>query len=92
MATLTLKNLPEDLLDRLRKRASDERRSLNQEVIHLLEQFLLADEKNVRLREDKQRQVEAWRQIAGRWKSSQTAEEEIREIYSARTPGRDVNL
>ncbi len=92
MATLTLKNLPEKLLRYLRKRAADERRSLNQEVIHLLEQTLLAAEKSDQLTESAERQMEAWRRICGRWQSHQTAAEEIREIYSARTRGRDVRL
>lgn len=37
MATLNLKNFPEPLYERLRERARQERRSLAQEVIHLLE-------------------------------------------------------
>lgn len=37
MASLTIKGIPDDLLDRLRKRAEQHRRSLNGEVLHLLE-------------------------------------------------------
>jgi plasmid stability protein len=37
MATLTIKNLPQPLLDRLRARAGRHRRSLNREVITCLE-------------------------------------------------------
>jgi plasmid stability protein len=38
MATLNLKNFPDPLYERLRDRARQQRRSLAQEVIHLLEQ------------------------------------------------------
>jgi len=38
MATLTLKNVPEDLVRRLKTQAAQHRRSLNQEVITCLEQ------------------------------------------------------
>ena len=38
MATLNLKNFPDPLYERLQVRARQERRSLAQEVIHLLEQ------------------------------------------------------
>jgi plasmid stability protein len=38
MATLNLKNFPDPLYERLQDRARRERRSLAQEVIHLLEQ------------------------------------------------------
>lgn len=92
MATLTLKNIPESLLEHLRKRASDERRSLNQEVIHLLEQILIAAEISNQPKEALQRQVEAWHRIAGRWRSQQTVADEIQQIYSTRTRGRDVTL
>ena len=38
MATLTLKGIPDDLLERLRKRAELHRRSLNGEALFVLEQ------------------------------------------------------
>ena len=37
MPSLTLKGIPDDLLEALRKLASQQRRSLNSQVIHLLE-------------------------------------------------------
>lgn len=37
MASLTIKGIPDDLLDHLRRRAEQHRRSLNSEVLHLLE-------------------------------------------------------
>ena len=40
MATLNLKNFPDPLYERLQDRARQERRSLAQEVIHLLEQAI----------------------------------------------------
>jgi len=41
MATLTLKNIPDELYERLRERAAAHRRSINGEMIHCLEQALL---------------------------------------------------
>ena len=38
MATLNIKNFPEDLYERLQQRAESEHRSLAQQVIHLLEE------------------------------------------------------
>ncbi len=40
MATITLKNIPDDLYERLRRRASTHRRSINSEMIHCLEEAL----------------------------------------------------
>ena len=42
MATLTIKNLPDDLYERLKQTASQHRRSINGEVIVCLERSLLA--------------------------------------------------
>jgi plasmid stability protein len=44
VASLTLKNLPDDLLQALRKAADRDRRSLTQEIIHLLEVALRGGE------------------------------------------------
>jgi plasmid stability protein len=40
MATLNLKNFPDSLYQRLQERARQERRSLAQEIIHLLERAI----------------------------------------------------
>lgn len=40
MATITLKNLPDDLRIRLKERAAQNRRSLNSEVIACLEEMV----------------------------------------------------
>ena len=38
MANLTIKNMPDDLYDQLRRKAMEDRRSMNSEAIFLLEQ------------------------------------------------------
>jgi len=88
MASVTIKNVPEKLLGRLRRRARDERRSLNKQIIHLLEWSLEQGSGPDDVRVDARRQVEAWRKLAGRWRSDLTAQEEIRSIRKARTPAR----
>ena len=90
MASLTLKNVPEPMLTRLRARAQEERRSLNQEALYLLEEALRTEGTSAELRA--QAQVASWRALAGRWRSKRPVHEEIREIYAARTRGRTVHL
>jgi len=85
MPTLTIRDLPPEVLDRLRRRAAEERRSLNQEAIYLLD-FALRTEMF-----SPSAQAEAWIRLA-RWKSSRSAKQEIAEIYAARTRGRPVKL
>jgi plasmid stability protein len=90
MSALTLKSIPPELLQRLRERAVRDRRSLNREVLVLLEQALAASPATV---EDRVRaQVDAWIALAGEWRSDRAATDEIEEIYASRTPGREVRL
>lgn len=92
MSSLTLKNVPEALLDELRERATSERRSLNQEALHLLEEALWRSPREASIDDEIRLQVEEWSKLAGRWKSDLPVEEEIAQILGSRTGGRPVDL
>lgn len=89
MPSITLKDVPEELLVRLRRVAGSARRSLNQQALILIEGGLDGVET---AEERAQRQIDAWRRLAGTWQSNETFEDEVDAIYAARTPGRDVDL
>lgn len=89
MSSITLKDVPEELLARLRKAAARDRRSLNQEALVLIEGGLDAQET---AEERAQRQIAAWRSLAGGWASNEPFEDEVAAIYAARSAGRDVIL
>ena len=69
MASISLKNLPDELLDRVRARAAADRRSMTQEIVYLLERALAApdDTLETRQRQEAALQAEAWSRLAGRW-------------------------
>jgi plasmid stability protein len=94
MASLTLENLPEDLLRDLREAASEDRRSLSQETVHLLESALRSRVKRAASTSagstDVDRQLAAWRELAGKWESEVDRETEIECIMERRTGGREV--
>lgn len=92
MPSLTLKNVPEPLLDKLRDRASSDRRSLNQEVLYLLEEALWRSPRDASIEEEIRAQVEVWSRLAGRWKSDLPVDEEIAQILGSRTGGRQIDL
>jgi plasmid stability protein len=93
MAALTLKNIPEELLEKLRIRAEQDRRSLTQEILYILEQAVVSGKADPYPSLDEAlRQADAWTRLAGSWISDRPVEEEIREIYDRRTEGRDVHL
>ena len=94
MASITIEGIPERLLARLRKRAAMEGRSMNKEIIRLLDPSLPAQ----RTYPAEQRrtlavtQAEAWSRLGGRWISDVPVEDEVGGIYSARSGGREVEL
>ena len=93
MAALTLKNLPDDLLRELRAAADHDRRSLNQQVIHLLDLALrTAPRRALTPRAEMDAQVAAWRRLAGRWQSDEDRDAEAKRIAGRRSPGRKVAL
>lgn len=93
MAALTLKNLPDDLLRELRAAADHDRRSLNQQVIHLLDAALRAAPRRAAApRPEVDAQVAAWRRLAGRWQSDEDRATEAKRIAGRRRSGRKVAL
>jgi len=89
MPSLTIRNVPEELLERLRARAEADRRSLTQEVIHLLENALRAGGATTSAADA---QADAWAALGGRWQSDESKRREISSIYRKRTRGRKIDL
>lgn len=93
MASLTLKNLPDELLGALRDAAEKERRSLTQEIIHLLERAVRErGERPLSPRPDVLGQLAAWRRLAGQWESEVAPAIETERVMKRRTSGRRVDL
>jgi plasmid stability protein len=93
MASLTLKNLPDDLLNALRDAARNDRRSLTQEIIHLLDCALHGRaERPARPAANVDAQLAAWRKLAGRWQSDVDRATEAEQLMDRRTSGREVDL
>ena len=93
MATVTIRKFPDRLLDQLRTRAKSARRSATQEMLATLEASFsdqLTDLSGNR--DEADRQAEAWTELAAKWKSDLTLQEEINRLYKARSRGRKVNL
>jgi hypothetical protein len=91
MAALTLKNVPEELMSALRAAAEHDRRSLNQQIIHLLEAAIRNRGHGDALSPTEvQAQLAAWREMAGTWRSDVELEEEIARTVGRRTRGRKV--
>ena len=74
MASITLKNISEPLLERIKVHAARDKRSLNREILWLLEQAVLSSQRDPITTGMQQRdaQLAAWQQLAGRWQGSAT--------------------
>ncbi len=93
MASLTLKNLPDDLLRALRRAAQKDHRSLTREIIHRLESSLRGRGEHPTPRSrDASAQVAAWRKLAGKWKSDADRDTESDRLVGRRTSGREVHF
>lgn len=96
MSSLTLKNLPVDLLERLRLRARQQRRSLNSEAVLLLEQAVSGDPGDSPAQAgamERDAQLAAWARLSGRWPGGDAALAAMAaDIEASRTLGREIDL
>lgn len=96
MANLTLRSIPETTLSELRTRAASNHRSLNGEILAIIDITLsgnLPTWATSALREDPvERQKLAILNAAGGWQDSRSEREIIADIESHRTKGRKVLL
>jgi plasmid stability protein len=92
MSNLTLRNIPEIVLDKIRILSEIERRSLNSEMLFIIEDGLSSQEKKRRRVIDKDTQISLWKEIAGSWIDDRSTGEIVGDIYTNRSQGRDIDL
>ena len=92
---LTIRNIPEDVINKIRTLSSLEKRSLNNQILILLEKGL---HENVQQHTDqsgyisKETQLTIWKRLSGQWLDNRETEEIIDDIYSQRTHGHEYEL
>lgn len=87
MPSITIENIPSELLARLRQHAARHRRSVNEEIVHLLDRALsgaITGRDEAEGTRGVEAQVHAWRSLAGRWESEAGPAREVEQIYAAR--------
>ena len=96
MASLTLRDIPGEMLDKIRLLSERERRSLNKQFLVIVEDGLKSHTAALEHRRDSgptaSLQVSLWRDIAGKWQDERATDEIITDIRRHRTVGRDVRL
>ena len=91
---ITVRNIPEEIIAKIRTLSRVEKRSINNEILMILEKGL-----NDKLRQmatsksyiSRELQIDIWRSLSARWKE-EDSEDIVRDIYEKRSLGREVDL
>ena len=88
---LTIRNIPEEVINSIKKKAAKNRRSLNSEILILLERSLkeITKEKEIEIAKN---QMSALNEFVGKWNDDRSTKDIIADIYESRTVGSDVVL
>ena len=95
MKSITVRNIPDELLNRLRTLSIIEKRSLNNEILIVLEKGLAKETEfktNFKNHLSMETQIKIWQNLSGQWKDNRSTDEIIRDIVDSRSEGRSVDL
>ena len=96
MANITVRNIPDSVFEKIRFLSEVDRRSLNSEILVVIEKGTRELEKELpqmRHKISAEAQVALWNELCGTWKDSKKSKEQtIKEIYDTRSLGREVKL
>ena len=95
MANITIRNIPDDVFSVIKKLSDLERRSINNELLIIIEKgtaLLMENKINENKIISKVSQINLWRNLSGEWEDNRTSEEIINDIYDSRTLGREFDL
>ncbi len=94
MPNLTLRNIPDTVMVRIREMAAADRRSVNSEILVLLERILACEPAGADTggrMPAANAQVKLWKKLSGCWKDSRPGGEIAEDIRTHRTSGREVD-
>jgi len=97
MASLTLRDIPNEVMETIKLLSKRERRSLNKEFIVVVERGLrtsLDDAGHMAAKQHIPRnlQNDLWKDLCGKWEDVRSTKEIVSDIRDQRTLGREVRL
>lgn len=93
MTNLTVRNIPDEIIKKIKTLSELDKRSLNNEILIILEKGLFNEIKNRKYYKiSKETQLNIWKKLSGQWEDKRNTKEIIKEIYSNRSLGRDIKL
>jgi plasmid stability protein len=84
MKSITVRNIPDEILEAVRILSIKERRSLNNELIVIMENGLNSIRSSSSPLKTELREY-PWKKLAGKWKDRRSTAKIIDDIYSSRT-------
>ena len=95
MASVTIRNIPESILQKVKALSQIEKRSMKNELLLLIEKGL-SEETERKGKEgnflSKESQMRIWEELIGEWEDDRSAKDIIEDIYAHRTAGRNIQL
>lgn len=86
MINLTVRNIPDAIIKKIRVLSEIGKRSLNNEILVILEKGLAQELKNKQNRFlSKETQIKLWNKLSGSWKDNRSTKKIIDDIYENRT-------
>jgi len=90
---LTIRNIPEYIISRIKTLSEIEKRSLNSEILIILEKGLIKESSLTGNRSvNNETQIRIWSKLSGEWKDKRNTDEIIEDIYSNRSAGREFSI
>ena len=86
MANLQIKNIQDELYEEIKKLAAAENRSVSQQVLYLVKEYLAKKKRLTAARSPAQVLLE----LSGSWEDDRSAEQIVKEIKSARKSSRKL--
>ncbi len=92
---ITVRNIPDEIIRKIRTLSQMGKRSLNNEILLLLERSVQEEinyrstlKKNI----SKETQLNIWKNLKNQWDDNRSTKEIIEDIYNNRTLGREIEL
>ena len=96
MPSITVRNIPENIFSRIKNLSSLEKRSINNEILIIMESGLASESESIYKSSKgtipKELQLRIWDDLSGKWEDDRTTAKIKENILISRTLGRDINL
>jgi plasmid stability protein len=96
MPNVTIRDIPEDVLNKIKILSQTKRRSMNNEILLIIENglkhYTCGNANTYDNTISKDVQLSIWSNLSGKWEDTRETDKIIDDIYENRTKGRNIEL